>query len=154
MKQFLFTYCLVLMVGMAVAQPKQKSPVKQAVPELKKLLNGTDLPFNVINDSIAVIPYRGENISSYQVIVQKISDLYIVFVNLTEALPGKIDEKKYKYLLQQNDNYDVVKIGMSEDDNTVYLRADVYKVATTTALLKRIIVQVANVANIIGGDLK
>ena len=80
--------------------------------------------------------------------------MYIVYTNLTEALQGKIDETKFKYLLQQNDHYDVVKIGMSADDGTVYLRADVYRIATTATLLKRIIAQVANVTNIIGGDLK
>ena len=80
--------------------------------------------------------------------------MYIIFTNLTETLPGKIDETKYKYLLQQNDHFDIVKIGMSADDNTLYLRADLYKAGTNTALLKRVIEQVANVTNIIGGDLK
>ncbi len=153
-KQLPFAFFLLFLTGITFAQSKQKPPVKQAVPELKKLLSGTGLPFKVINDSLAVIPYGGENITSYQVVVQKISDLYIIYTNLTEALPEKINETKYKYLLQQNDHYDVVKIGMSVDDNTVYLRADVYKTATTTSLLKRIIEQVANVTNIIGGDLK
>ena len=153
-KQLLFTFCLVLLAGISFAQPKQKPPVKQAVPELKKLLSGTGLPFKVINDSLAAIPYGGENITSYQVVVQKVGDLYIIYTNLTEALPEKIDDTKYKYMLQQNDHYDVVKIGMSAGDNTVYLRADIYKTSTTTALLKRIIEQVANVTDIIGGDLK
>jgi hypothetical protein len=121
---------------------------------LQKILTGTGLPYKIVHDSLALIPYEGENIASYNVVVQKISDLYIIYTSLTEALPGRIDETKYKYLLQQNDHYDVVKIGISADDNTVYLRADVYRSATTTALLKRIIEQVANVTNIIGGDLK
>jgi hypothetical protein len=43
---------------------------------------------------------------------------------------------------------------MSEADNTVYLRADLYKAGTSTVLLKRVLAQVANVTNIIGGDLK
>ncbi len=146
---------LIILAQPPKKQPvKEKPPVKQPVPELKKLLSGTGLPFKVINDSLATIPYGGENITSYQVLVQKVSDLYIIYTNLTETLPEKIDETKYKYLLQLNDHYDVVKIGMNGDDNTVYLRADIYKMATTTALLKRIIEQVANVTNIIGGDLK
>ena len=146
--------CFLLSAGIAFAQTKPKPLVKQAEPELKKLLSGTGLPYKIVNDSLAVIPYGGENIKSYQVVIQKISDLYIVYTNLTEALPGKIDETKYKYLLQQNDHYDVVKIGMSADDNTMYLRADLYKTATTAALLTRIIKQVANVTNIIAGELK
>jgi len=42
----------------------------------------------------------------------------------------------------------------SAADNTMYHKADVYKVGTNTVLLKRVIEQVANVTNIIGGDLK
>ena len=153
-KHFLFMFYFLLSSAIAFAQSKTKTPVKNNVQALQKLLTGTGLPFRMVNDSLAAIPYGGENISSYQVVVQKVCDLYIIYTNLTEALPEKSDETKYKYLLQQNDHYDVVKIGMSADDNTVYLRADVYKTATTTALLKRIIEQVANVTNIIGGDLK
>ncbi|MGZ5191736.1 MAG: hypothetical protein ACXWCZ_12040, partial [Flavisolibacter sp.] len=111
------------------------------------------LPFKVLNDSLALIPYEGENIPSYQIVVQKISDLYIVYTNLTDALPNKIDETKYKYLLQQNHHFDAVKIGI-DDNNDVYVRADLYTSTTTTALLTRVIKQVANVSNIIGGDLK
>ena len=118
------------------------------------MLTGTGLPYKMVNDDLAAIPYGGENIASYQVLVQKVSELYIIYTNLTEALPGKIDETKYKYLLQQNAHYDVVKIGINAADNIAYLRADVYTSATNTALLKRVIEQVANVTNIIGGVFK
>ncbi|MHB8930080.1 MAG: hypothetical protein ACYC5R_05730 [Melioribacteraceae bacterium] len=143
-----------LSAGIAFAQTKPKTTVKQSVPELTRLISGTGLPYKIVNNSVAVIPYEGKNIAAYDVVVQEISDLYIVYTNLTEALPGKIDDTKYKYLLQQNDHFDIIKIGMSTDNNTVYVRADVYKAGITTALLTRIIKQVANVSNIIGGDLK
>lgn len=153
-KFFLFLFCFLLSATIASAQSKPKTPVKNNMQTLQKLLTGTGLPFRMVNDSLAAIPYGGENITSYQVVVQNVGDLYIIYTNLTEALPGKIDATKYKYLLQQNDHYDVVKIGMSADDNTVYLRADIYKTATTSAILTRIIKQVANVTNILAGDMK
>ena len=154
MKNLLYMFCFLFAASITYAQPKQKTPLKKPLPELQKFLTASGLPYKMFNDSVAVIPYEGENLASYEVLVQKISDLYIGYTNLTEALPGKIDETKYKYLLQQNDHYDVVKIGMSADDNTVYLRADLYKTATSAALLTRIIKQVANVTNIVAGDLK
>jgi len=154
MKYFLFLCFFLHTAGISFAQPKPKPAVKQASPELKKLLMGSGLPYRIVNDSLAVIPYGGENLASFNVVVQKISDLYIIYSNLTEALPGKIDETKYKYLLQQNDNFDIVKIGLSADDKTFYLRADVYKAGITTAQLTRVIKQVANVTNIVAGDLK
>lgn len=154
MKNLLLLSCLFFSVVVATAQTKTKPAAKPALSELAKVLAGSGLPYKVASDSVAVIPYEGDNIPSYSVIVQKVSDLYIVYTNLTEALPGRIDETKYKYLLQQNDQYDVVKIGMSAEDGTVYLRADLYKTGVNTTLLTRVIKQVANVANIIGGDLK
>lgn len=112
MKNLLCIFCLLFTVSITYAQPKQKTPVKKPLPELQKFLTASSLPYKMLNDSVTVIPYEGENLASYKVVVQKISDLYIVYTNLTEALPGKIDETKYKYLLQQNDHYDVVKIGI------------------------------------------
>ena len=153
-KQLVVMLFFLLAAGVIFAQTNSKRPVKKAVAVLEKLLTGSGLPYKIVNDSLAVIPYGGANIPSYQVLVQAISDLFIIYTNLTETLPGKIDETKYKYLLQQNDHFDVVKIGANADDNTVYLRADLYKSATNAALLKRVIAQVANVTNIIGGDLK
>lgn len=145
--------CILLFTALASAQQKTKVPEKAPVNSLQKLLSGIKLPITVVNDSLAVIPYEGENISSYQVVVQKMSDMFIIYTNLSEALPGKIDESKHKFLLEQNHHFDVVKIGLSTA-NVVYVRADVYKNGATTALLTRIIKQVANVTNIIGGSLK
>ena len=154
MKCALYFFCFLVSAGASFGQPKQKPVVKKSVTELERILNGTRLPFRIVNDSLAVVPYSGANLASFDVVIQKISDLYIVYTNLTEILPGKIDESKYKYLLRQNDHFDIIKIGMSEADNTVYLRADLYKAGTSTVLLKRVLAQVANVTNIIGGDLK
>lgn len=155
-KSFCSLLCLLLLAGVACAQPKPKPKtiVKPPQHELQKILIGIGLPYKIVNDSLAVIPYEGDNIKSFQVIVQQISDLYIVLSNLTEAMPGKISEANCKYLLQQNNNFDVVKIGMSSEDNTIAVRADLYKVGTNTASLKRVIAQVATVTDIIGGDLK
>ena len=155
MKRHLLVFCcLLLFTGITIGQSKQAQVAKPVVYQLQKLLTGINLPYKIINDSLAAIPYEGENIASYQVLIQKISDLVIVYTNLSEALTGKIDETKYKYLLQQNEHFDIVKIGMSADDNSVFVRADIYKSGISTALLQRIVKQVANVTNIIAGDLK
>ncbi|MGZ8549535.1 MAG: hypothetical protein ACXWV2_02690 [Chitinophagaceae bacterium] len=76
-------------------------------------MTGTSLPFNTVNDSLFVIPYEGGNVPSYDVIVQKVNVLYIIYSNRTEILPGKIDVSNYKYLLQQSDQYDIIKIGLT-----------------------------------------
>ncbi len=152
--KFILLLCILVSSSAVFAQTKPKPGAKPAANELAKLMMGIGLPYKMANDSVAAIPYEGENIASYQVIIQKISDLVIVYTNLSEALPVKIEETKFKYLLQQNEHFDIVKIGMSGDDNSVFVRADLYKTGITTALLKRIITQVANVTNIIAGELK
>jgi len=91
MKYVLSVCCLLLVTGICLAQVKPKPVVKPPAGELKKLFTGTGLPFKIISDSTAVIPYEGENIASYNVVVQEIEDLYIIYTNLSEALPGKID---------------------------------------------------------------
>ena len=155
MKKQLTVLLLVLLSSrLAFSQTKTKQPVKKAVSALEKLFTGSGLPYSMVNDSLVVTPYGEENIASYKVLVQSISDLVIVFTDLTETLPGKIDFTKYKYLLQQNNQFDIVKIGINPDDNSVNLRADLYKAGTNNILLKRVIEQVANVTNIIGGDFK
>ena len=152
-KLFTLLLCLLLFSTAILAQAKVKAIARTPANTLQKLLNGTGLPFTVVNDSLAAIPYKSENIPSYEVLIQQIGDLYIIYIELTKLLPGKIDDTKLKYLLQQNDHFDIIKIGL-DSDNAVYVRADVYRANQTATLLARIIKQVANVTNIIAGDLK
>lgn len=152
-KQLLILLCILLLSGIAIAQPKPKPTTKPAANELAKLMIGIPLPYKMVNDTLAVIQYEGANIASYNLVIQKTGDLFLIYTNLSEAVSNKIDETKYKYLLQQNDNFDAVKIGLGTD-NIFYVRADLYKAGISTPLLQRIIKQVANVTNIMAGDLK
>ena len=87
MKKYLpLLFCFLLITAITSAQSKIKAPVKQPHNTLQNLLQGTGLPFTMANDSLAVVPYKGENISSYQVLVQKIGDLYIIYTNLSDAV--------------------------------------------------------------------
>jgi PHD/YefM family antitoxin component YafN of YafNO toxin-antitoxin module len=153
MKKYILAPLCVILSVVSIAQPKMK-PAKNDVPSIQKLLAGTGLPVSMLNDSVAVIPYGGANIPSFNVLVRKISDLYIIYTDLSAVLPGKINESKYPYLLKINDEYDAIKVAITGEDHACYIRADLYKSAATTALMARLIKQVANVANIIAGDLK
>ncbi len=152
--RILIIFCYLIFCENSIAQTKSKPVAKQPMNELAKLMMGIPLPYKMVNDTVAVIQYEGENIASYNLVIQKTGDLFLIYTNLSEAVPNKINETKYKYLLQQNDNFDVVKIGLGAEDNNVYVRADLYKAGISTPLLQRIIKQVANVTNIMAGDLK
>jgi hypothetical protein len=148
----LLIYSLPILLD-ATSQSAKPAP-QQTVPELPKLLAGIGLPYQVANDSQAMIPYGGANLASFDVYIQKVADLYIVYSNLSESLPGKFWPTAYKYLLQQNERFDIVKIGISGEEDSVFLRADIHRMGITTSTLKRVIVQVANVTNIIAGEIK
>lgn len=154
MKKSILSICILLFASISFAQTKSKSHTETALPELQKLLSSTSFPFDMISDSAAIIPFEGTNIDSFNVAVQKVSDLYIIYSNLTKTFPDKIDETTYKYLLEKNDHFDITKIGLNVHDNMIYLRADVYISAINGPLMKRILQQVGNATNIIAGDLK
>lgn len=154
MKKYPVTAILLFfLVSMCFSQTKTKANVKQPVSELITILAGTGLPYSIVTDSLAYIPFEGENITSYRVIVQKVGELFIVYTDLSEILPGKIDETRYKYLLEQSNNYDIVKLCLNSEVKTVYARADIYKFGLTADLFTRIIKQVANVTNIMAGEM-
>ena len=106
----------------------------------------------MVNDSLAVTSYGGDRIAYYQVIQQRISDPVIVYTNLSKALPGKIEEIKYKYLMQQNEYSDIITTGMSGDDKNVFVPGYFYKSGSITLLSQKIITQLANVENIMAGQ--
>jgi hypothetical protein len=133
---------------------KTPKPASSDIPELPKMLAGIGLPYKVVNDTLAIIPYGGEHLAAYDVVIEKVADLYIVYSNLSASLADKLGPDSYKYLLQQNEKFDLVKIGMSSAKDELYLRCDIFRMGITTAILKRVIVQVANVTNIIAGEVK
>lgn len=151
-KIILIVLGFLLITGIGFAQGKQAVKPKPVVPELKKTMSGTGLPYKMINDSFAVIPFSGANIESFDVLVQRASDLYIVYTNLSEITP-EINDAKFKLLLQRNNDFDFVKIALDSSNNRIYVRADVFRIGITTSFLTRIIKQVANVTNIIDHDL-
>ncbi len=51
---------------------------------------------------------------------------------------GKLAEAQYKWQLQRNDEFDLIKIGFAED-GIFYLRADLYRSTAINATLKRLI---------------
>ena len=89
-KLFTLLLCLLLFSTAILAQAKVNAIARKPANTLQKLLTGTGLPFKVVNDSLAAIPYKSENIPSYEVLIQQIGDLYIIYIELTELLPGKI----------------------------------------------------------------
>ncbi|OIR06949.1 hypothetical protein GALL_108550 [mine drainage metagenome] len=152
-KQLLFLASFILASTILFAQAKPKIPVKKNLTDIERKVSEMGFPYEKISDSIVVIPFGGSHIASYKVRFAQVSDLYIIYINLTEAIPDKLDETKYKYLLEQNNDLDFVKVGLDKSNNKFYMRIDVLSAASNTASLKSLINQIANAADQIAGDL-
>lgn len=145
----LFVFCLGLH-----AQVSKSVVAKKTINPFEKIMTEMGFPYEKINDSIAVIVFDGANLKSYKLYCLKLDNMYITYVNLSTALPKKIDPNHYSSLLVKNYSMDFVKIGMSESSKEFYVRADVYINGTSAANFKKIVAQVADATDIIAADFK
>jgi len=86
--------------------------------------------------------------------MSRISDLYVFTVDLTESMKLELKPVKYEMLLRSNDAYDNVKLVISDYNNHLYLRADMYANIVTAEVMKKLITQMSSVTDIIAGELK
>ena len=152
MKQLkcLFVLLVIFVPLLMRAQTKSFVPKKEGIME--QLLLKVALPYRIINDSLAVIPYSGSSIPDYQIVIQRVSDLCIIYTNLSEVQSFKDDSLVMHHLLQQADHFDLIKIGMDQH-NDVYIRSDAFIDLLNSKYMERLIRQVANVANIVAGEI-
>lgn len=150
---FLFLASIFFATNILFAQIKKPSP-KKIISNFENILIKTALPYEMVNDTLAYISYEGNNLKLYKVNITKMGYLYVVFANLSQIFPDKINETKYQYLLEKNNDFDLVKIGLSRESKMFYTRADVFLENLNAKIFKKIIAQVANVIDEIAADLK
>ena len=153
-KHSLFISSLLVLTLSLNAQNNKSSPTKKAMNPFEKIMTEMGYPFEKLNDSTAKIVFEGANLKSYKLYCLKLDDLYVTYVNLSTALPKKIEPNYYPSLLAKNYSLDFVKIGMSETSKDFFVRADVYINGTTAANFKKIVAQVADATDIIAADFK
>lgn len=155
MKNFslLFSSLFCLMVSLH-AQTTKPTTAKKPINPFEKIMTDMGYPYEKLNDSTAKIVFDGANIKSYKLYCLKLDDMYVTYVNLSTALPNKIESKHFPMLLAKNYNMDFVKIGKSESSKDFFIRADVYINGTTAANFKKIVAQVADAADIIAAEIK
>jgi len=134
-------------------RPGGKGAVAQA-PALKKLLTYCKYAFEAVNDSVYTISYYGDNIEHFDLAISRISDLYVFTVDLTEAMKLELKPDLYEVLLRSNDAYDMVKPGISNYNNHLYLRTDIYANIVTADVMKKLVTQMSAVTDIVAGELK
>lgn len=153
----MYLTCLLLSASITFAQNKQKTTEKPVKSGFEKILDEIGFAYEKISDTLAEIPVDGNYIPSIKVRLGKVDDLYVIYCNLSKALPGKLNATKYQYLLEKNNLFDLVKIGLDKVEKAedfFYIRSEVHTYGAKAVNLKKIVIQVADAAEVIAGELK
>jgi hypothetical protein len=148
-KQF---FCVSLLLMSTIFLPAQ-TKTKKSMTGIEKKVAEMSFPYQKINDSLVVIPFKSTHLSAFNIVFARSGALYILYVNLSDALPGKLDANKYQYLLQQNNDIDFVKIGLDKESGKCFLRTDVLVDGASTNNLKKLLNQMGDAADLIATDL-
>lgn len=147
---------LILLFSLAsnlFAQAKKTvSAPKQSAFELK--IKATNLPYEKLNDSTVVIPFKGTEVASYQIIVVKTTNLYVMLCNVSNIIPNIGNEKNFKGLLELNDELDIVKFTLLKDSGKVFARIDANDSMITSNNLGKLIGQLADAVDFAAQEFK
>lgn len=144
---------MLLVTSVSFAQPKKIVKVARlSVFETK--LKATNLPYEKINDSTVVIPFKGTAIDSYQIIITKTENMYVLLNNLSNSIPNIENENNYKRLLELNNDLDIVKLSIEKVSGKIFARIDSYAVATNSDTLSKLIGQIADAVDYIAKAFK
>jgi hypothetical protein len=152
-KHFAILIVIVSFVSSSFAQAKKtETPSKQSNFELK--IKATNLPYEKINDSTVVIPFKGTVIASYQIIVVKTANMYVMLCNISNSIPNVENEKNFKRLLELNDELDIVKFSIEKDSRKIFARIDALDSTITSSTLGKLIGQIADAVDFAAQEFK
>lgn len=152
--KFTCLLALLLITVFSYAQNnKTSNNTKKPLSGIDKAMTEIGFPYTKYNDSVANIIFDGTTIKTYNVMVIKAGTMYVAYLNLSEALNIKIDPSKYKYLLENNADYDFIKIGLTEKEE-VFIRYENYVSGFNGANFKNIINMMADAAETMAPKLR
>jgi hypothetical protein len=152
-KHFGILFIILSLAGNSFAQAKKTATVqKQSLFESS--IKATSLPYEKINDSTVVIPFKGTEVASFQIIVVKTANLYVMLCNVSGIVPKAGEEKNFKRLLELNDEMDIVKFTLLKDSGNVFARIDAFESIITPVALGKLIGQLANAIDFAAQEFK
>ena len=152
-KQLIILSVILSLASSSFAQTKKTvTGPKQSAFELK--IKATNLPYEKLNDSTVVIPFKGTSVDSYQIIVVKTTNLYVMLCNVSNIVPNIGIEKNFKGLLELNDELDIVKFTLLKDSGKVFARIDANDSMITSNNLGKLIGQLADAVDFAAQEFK
>lgn len=150
-KQFSILIALLLVAFLSVAQNKKTAP---PLSLFEAKLKATKFPYEKVNDSTAVIPFKGTEIAAYEIVIVKTANLYVLLCNISNSIPGIELEKNYKRLLEMNNDLDLVKFSIEKDSGKIFVRIDAYASNLSAEILKNLINQIGDAVDYAAEEFK
>jgi hypothetical protein len=117
-------------------------------------MKATNLPYEKINDSTVVIPFKGTEVASYQIIIAKTANMYVLLSNISNSVPNVGNAKNYKRLLELNNDLDIVKFSIEKETGKIFARIDVYDTSINAKILGSLISQIADAVDFATKEFK
>jgi hypothetical protein len=152
-KKCFFSIVLLFVFGISFCQIKKSSTVPK-ISAFEYNIKATNLPYEKINDSTVVIPFKGTEVASYQIIIAKTANMYVLLSNISNSVPNVGNAKNYKRLLELNNDLDIVKFSIEKETGKIFARIDVYDTSINAKILGSLISQIADAVDFATKEFK
>jgi hypothetical protein len=152
-KKYFFSIVLLFVFGISFSQTKKPATVPK-ISAFESKIKATNLPYEKINDSTVVIPFKGTEVASYQIIIVKTANMYVLLSNISNSITGVENAKKYKRLLELNNDLDIVKFSIEKGTGKIFARIDAYDTSINAKILGSLISQIADAVDFAAKEFK
>lgn len=130
----------------SLAQAESAAQSKSNTAKVLQLLEDSKYNYRKAADEVWAIPYTGDNLKEFNVVVVLEQNLVVLVVIMAEKDEFKLSNEMMMKMLNMNDQFDRVKIGIS-DKGDAFLRIDLSLRILDTQELKENIEQIAAAAD-------
>ncbi|QQS45653.1 MAG: YbjN domain-containing protein [Acidobacteriota bacterium] len=142
----LFFILMIATVGQAQTPPAGDQANKANRSKVLQLLEDTGHNYSKSSDDVWVVPYTGNNLKEFNVVTVLEQNLVVLVVILAEKDGVKYTPEMMTRVLRLNEEFDRVKIGVSESGN-LFVRIDLSLRILDGQELKENIEQIAAAAD-------
>lgn len=138
--------CIINITAVQAQTPPPDQAVKTNRSRVVQLLEESGYNYSKSSDDVWVIPYNGNNLKEFNVVTVLEQHLIVLVVIVAEKPQVKLSQEMMARALRLNEEFDRVKIGISESGN-LFVRTDLSLRILDGRELKENIEQIAAAAD-------
>lgn len=138
--------CIINIASVQAQTPPPDPAVKASRSRVVQLLEESGYNYSKSSDDVWVIPYNGNNLKEFNVVTVLEQHLIVLVVIVAEKPQVKLSQEMMARALRLNEEFDRVKIGISESGN-LFVRTDLSLRILDGRELKENIEQIAAAAD-------